>query len=142
MIGTGRQRVGRPPAQVVRLLADGDLRAGGRVGRELQVQVASRHAQRTRQRMDMHGNEFGVHPQAGDPGFLGGLAQRSGHEVVVFVFAVPAQLHPPAQPRVQSQQHPAAAVIEHQRRSGDVSGYALHGGRRPRGPDECQHRMP
>jgi hypothetical protein len=96
VIRTEWQPVGRPPSQVVGLLADDELRVGGRVGRELQVQVAGRHAQRTRQRMDMHGNEFGVHPQAGDPGLLGGLAQRRGHEVVIFVFAMPAQLHPPA----------------------------------------------
>ena len=40
-----------------------------------------------------------------DAGLLGRLAQRGGDDVGVAVLAVPAELHPAAQPRMQGQQH-------------------------------------
>ena len=52
-------------------------------------------------------------------------AATEGEDVVVVFFAVPAQLHPSAQSRMQGQQHLTAGVVEHQRRRGDVPRRAL-----------------
>lgn len=91
--------------------------------------------------MDMDGNRFGIHPQAGDAGFLGGLAQRRRDDVVVGVVTVATGLHPAAQSSVQGEQHPAAAVVEHQRGRGHVPGHALTRTCVGAGEHEGQHRV-
>ena len=88
------------------------------------------------------GGQFGRDAQVGDAGFLGGLAQRRGDDIVVVVLAVPAQLHPATQPRVQGEQYLSAAVVEHQCRSGDVARDALAPAGVVAGLHEGQHRVP
>ncbi len=75
----------------------------GRVRHELQIEVTGRHPQRAGQRVDVDRGQVGVDPQAVDTGFLGGLAQGRRDDVGVVLLAVPAQLDPSAQPRMQRQ---------------------------------------
>ncbi|OBG73954.1 hypothetical protein A5700_05545 [Mycobacterium sp. E1214] len=53
-----------------------------------------------------------------------------------------AQLHPAADAGVQGQQHPAAAVVEHQGRRGDVAGLALAPAGVVAAVQERQHGVP
>ena len=67
--------------------------------------------------MHVQRRELGIDRQAVDAGFLGGFAQCGGDDVGVGVLAVPAELQPPAEPRMQRQQCVGAGVVEHQRGS-------------------------
>ncbi len=58
------------------------------------------------------------------------------------VLAVPAQLHPPAEPRVQRQQRVRAGVVEHERRAGDVTRHAFAQAAVGAGGQERQHGVP
>jgi hypothetical protein len=142
VIATGRQRIGRPPPQVLRLVADRDLRAGRCVRHELQVEMAGWHAQRARDGVDVDRDQFGRDTQVAYTGFLDGLAQCRGHDVVVAIVAVPAELYPATKPRMQGEQHLMAAVVEHQRGSGDVARYALTTAGVGAAVHEGQRRMP
>ena len=102
-VGVVRQAVERPPPQIQGFVAAGDLGARRGVRDELQVEVAGRHAQRARDRVHVQRRRHRVDRRPVDAGFLGGLAQRRGGDVGVAVLAVPAELHPPAEPGVQGQ---------------------------------------
>ena len=61
---------------------------------------------------------------------------------VSVVLAVPAQLQPPPEPRMQRQQCVGAGVVEHERGAGDVARHAFaQAAVGPRGK-ERQHRVP
>ena len=66
------------------------------------------HVQRGQHRIDA---------QVVDAGFLGGLPQRGGDDIGVGVLAMPAELQPPPEPRMQRQQRPGSGVVEHERRA-------------------------
>jgi hypothetical protein len=59
-----------------------------------------------------------------DAGLLGRFPQRGGGEPGVTVLAVPTELHPTPDPRMQGQQHVRAIVREHHGRCGEVAGNA------------------
>jgi hypothetical protein len=92
--------------------------------------------------MNIHGDQVRCDVQAVDAGFLGGLSQCCRDNVVVGVLAVPAQLHPTAKSRMQSEQDLAAGVVEHQRRGGDMSRYTLAKAGVVARMQERQHRVP
>ena len=92
--------------------------------------------------MHVQRGQLGVDRQAVDAGFLGGFPQRGGDDVGVGLLAVPAQLQPPPEPRMQRQQRAGAGVVEDERRAGDMAGHALaQAAVGPRG-EERQHRVP
>ena len=124
-----RCRAGNPSIGHHRKSTDSSLiaicAAGRRPRHELQVEVTGRHPQRAGERVDVDRGQVGCDPQAVDAGFFGGLPQRCRHDVGVGILAVPAQLDPPPQPRMQRQQHLTAGVVEHQRRRRDVARHAF-----------------
>ncbi len=132
-VAVRRQRVHRPPAQVVRLVADHRLRAGRGVHEVAHVQVPRRDAERAGHRVDVDVQRLRRDLQAGDPGLLGGLAQRRGAQRGVARLAVAAELDPPADARVQGQQHVLARGVEHERRGRQVARARRSGRRRRRG---------
>ena len=74
--------------------------------------------------MHVDGTEVGSMRRPATPD--SSVASRSGrHDAGVGVLAVPAELHPAAQPRMQGQQDLIAGVGDDQRRRGDVPGTQL-----------------
>ena len=70
---------------------------------ELQVEMTVRYAQRAGDRVHVQGGQMRIDGQILDAGFLGGFAQPRRDDVGVGVLAVPAELQPPAEPRVQGE---------------------------------------
>ena len=108
--------------------SDSSLITGTRAGRGAHevahVQVPGRDAERAGHRVDVDVQRLRRDLQAGDPRLLGGLAQRRGAQRGVARLAVAAELDPPADARVQGQQHVLARGVEHERRGGEVAGHA------------------
>jgi hypothetical protein len=89
----------------------------------------------------MKGGKGRIDRQAVDAGLLGGLPQRGGGDVGVRFLAMPAQLQPPAEPRVQCEQCVGAGVVEHERRTGDVTGHARAQASVGPGRQKREHRV-
>lgn len=87
-----RRLIDRPPSQIERFCAAGDLGAGRGVGDELQVEVSSGLAERARHRMHVNRGQFGFDGQARDTGLLGCLAFGGGDDVGIGVLAVATEL--------------------------------------------------
>ena len=112
------------------------------MGDELHVEVTGRHTQRADHRVHVQSGHVRVDRQAGDARLLGGLAQGGGDDVGVAVLAVPAELQPAAEPRMQRQQGLRSGVVEHQRGGGDVAWHASSSARIFVSEHERQHRVP
>ena len=91
--------------------------------------------------MHVNGGQHRVQAQTVDPGLLGGLPQCGTDDIAVGVLAVPAELKPSSEPRMQGQQHVLAGVVDDERRGGDVAGLAGPLATVGPGGQKCQHRV-